>query len=117
MALFATTTFSLVGVCFAIIFRSQATAILVLVGAFVVEKLVGIFIGDEVAYLPYGSLTPLLRLEGSVIGAVPAAIALALTTVAPNICPAVSNLLGGPSDELSVLCGPASGTVMQIIEH
>jgi hypothetical protein len=59
-----------------------ATAILVLVGAFVVEKLVGIFIGDAVAYLPYGSLTPLLRLEGSVIGALPAAIALALTTVA-----------------------------------
>ena len=44
--------------------------------------MVGIFIGDAVAYLPYGSLTPLLRLEGSVIGAGPAAIALALTTLA-----------------------------------
>jgi prepilin-type N-terminal cleavage/methylation domain-containing protein len=43
--------------------------------------------------------------------------ALELTIVDPYICPAVSNLLGGPSDELSVLCGPASGTVMQIIEH
>lgn len=80
--LYATTTFSLLGVCCAIIFRSQATAVLVLVGAFVAEKLVGIFIGDAVAYLPYGSLTPLLRLEGSVIGAGQAALALALTTLA-----------------------------------
>ena len=37
--LYATTTFSLLGVCCAIIFRSQATAVLVLVGAFVAEKL------------------------------------------------------------------------------
>jgi len=43
--------------------------------------------------------------------------ALELTTVDPLICPAVSNLLGGPSDAVSVLCGPASGTVMQIIER
>ena len=80
--LYATTAFSLLGVCCAIIFRSQATAILVLVGAFVAEKLLGIFIGDAVTYLPYGSLTPLLRLEGSTVGAGQAAIPLALTTLA-----------------------------------
>lgn len=41
---------------------------------------------------------------------------LALTTGDPAICPAASNLLGGPSSELSVLCGPTTGTVTQLIE-
>jgi len=43
--------------------------------------------------------------------------ALELTAVDPNICPAVSNLLGGPSEAVSVLCGPTSGTVTQLIER
>ena len=42
---------------------------------------------------------------------------LALTTDDPAICPAASSLLGGPSDELSVLCGPTTGTVTQLIER
>lgn len=40
---------------------------------------------------------------------------LELTAVDPAICPAASTLLGGPSDEVSVLCGPASGTVTQMV--
>ncbi|MEP6743919.1 MAG: type II secretion system protein [Gemmatimonadota bacterium] len=43
--------------------------------------------------------------------------AIALTADDPAVCPTVANLLGGPSDEVSVLCGPASGTVTQIIER
>ena len=81
-SLLATTTFILFAFAGPLFSRSQATAVLVLVGAFVAEKLVGIFIGDGVAYLPVGGCTPLLRLEGLVIGAVPAAVALALTTLA-----------------------------------
>ncbi len=80
--LFAVVMFSLIGVSCAIILRSQAATVLVIVGAFVAEKLVGILMGGGAAeYLPYGSLTPLLRLEGAGIGAAPAAGALALVAL------------------------------------
>ena len=78
--LLAVVSFSLIGVCCAVIFRSQAAAVLVIVGAFVAEKLVGMFIGDAAAYLPYGLLTPLLRLEGATIAPGPAAVALLAIT-------------------------------------
>ena len=80
--LYAVLAFSLIGVCCGIIFRSQSAAVLVIVGTFVVEKIVGMFIGDAANYLPYGLLTPLLRLEGASISQAPAAAALAVTTVA-----------------------------------
>jgi hypothetical protein len=80
-AVFAVVMFSLIGVSCAIILRSQAAAVLVIVGAFVTEKVVGIFVGGAAEYLPYGSLTPLLRLEGAGIGAAPAAGALALVAL------------------------------------
>jgi hypothetical protein len=80
--LLATTAFSLIGVCCAVIFRSQSAAALVLVGAFFVEKLVAAFAGDAAAYLPYGLLTPLLRLEGASTSAASAATALAVITLA-----------------------------------
>lgn len=80
--LFAVIAFSLIGVCCGVIFRSQSAATLVIVGAFFVEKIVGIFIGDAVAYLPYSLLTPLLRLEGATISQAPAAASLAVTTTA-----------------------------------
>ncbi len=40
-----------------------------------------------------------------------------LTVVAQDadICPAVSRLLGGPTSELSVLCGATNGTVTELI--
>lgn len=78
---FAVVVFSLIGASCAIILRSQAAAVLVIVGAFVAEKLVGIFVGGAAEYLPYGSLTPLLRLEGAGTGAAPAAGALGLTAL------------------------------------
>jgi len=78
--LFAVVAFSLIGVCCGVIFRSQSAAVLVIVGTFAVEKIVGMFIGDAAAYLPYSLLTPLLRLEGATISQGPAAAALAVTT-------------------------------------
>jgi ABC-type transport system involved in multi-copper enzyme maturation permease subunit len=80
--LYAVIAYSLIGVCCGVIFRSQSAAVLVIVGAFFVEKILGMFIGDGAAYLPYGLLTPLLRLEGATIAQAPAAAALAMTTVA-----------------------------------
>ena len=80
--LYAVIAYSLIGVCCGVIFRSQSAAVLVIVGAFFVEKILGMFIGDGAAYLPYGLLTPLLRLEGATIAQAPAAAALAVTTVA-----------------------------------
>ncbi len=78
--LFAVVAFSLIGVCCGVIFRSQSAAVMVIVGTFVAEKVVGMFIGDAAAYLPYGLLTPLLRLEGATISQGAAATALAVTT-------------------------------------
>jgi ABC-type transport system involved in multi-copper enzyme maturation permease subunit len=80
--LLAVSSFSLIGVCCGVIFRSQAAAVLVIIGCLVGEKLLGMFIGDAAAYLPYGLLTPLLQLQGATISAASAAAALVATTVA-----------------------------------
>ena len=80
--LLAVVAFSLIGVSCGVIFRSQPAAVLVIVGTFVAEKVLGMFIGDASAYLPYGLLTPLLELEGATISQGPAALALVATTVA-----------------------------------
>ncbi len=80
--LLAVTCFSLIGVCCAVIFRSQPAAVLVIIGGLVVEKLMGMFIGDASAYLPYGLLTPLLQLEGATIAAGTAAAVLTSITLA-----------------------------------
>ncbi|MET0767595.1 MAG: hypothetical protein ABWY50_08125, partial [Aeromicrobium sp.] len=47
--LFAVVAYSLIGVCCGVIFRSQSAAVLVIVGAFFVEKILGMFIGDGAA--------------------------------------------------------------------
>jgi ABC-type transport system involved in multi-copper enzyme maturation permease subunit len=78
--LYACVAFSLIGVCCGVIFRSQSAATLVIVGTFFIEKIVGIFFAGATEYLPYGLLTPLLRLEGASITQAPAAAALAVTT-------------------------------------
>ena len=80
--LLATVAFSVIGVGCGVIFRSQPLAVKVIVGMFVAEKLIGMFIGGAAAYLPYGLLTPLLRLEGATIGAGTAAISLVAITAA-----------------------------------
>jgi hypothetical protein len=80
--LFSVVAFSLIGVCCGVIFRSQSAAVLVIVGTFFVEKILGMFIGEAASYLPYGLLTPLLRLEGASIAQGPAAASLAMTTAA-----------------------------------
>jgi hypothetical protein len=75
-------SFSLIGVCCGAMLRSQPAAVLVIVGAFVAEKLVGMVIGGASAYLPYGLLTPLLQLEGATTGSGPAVAVLVPITVA-----------------------------------
>lgn len=40
-----------------------------------------------------------------------------LNALDPAICPAASTLLGGPTAELSVLCGAGSGIVTQLVER
>jgi hypothetical protein len=79
--------FSMIGVLVGVISRSQPVAIAILIGMFFAEKVLGIFIGDGVAYLPYGLLNPLLGLNGATISRGTAALTLVaitagLTTVA-----------------------------------
>jgi len=74
-------SFSLIGVCCGVLLRSQPAAVLVIVGTFVAEKLLGLLIGGAAAYLPYGLLTPLLQLEGATTGSGPAVVALVSITV------------------------------------
>jgi ABC-type transport system involved in multi-copper enzyme maturation permease subunit len=78
--LLAVVAFSVIGVCCAVICRSQPAAVLVIVGMFVVEKLVGLFVGGVAEYLPYGLLTPLLRLEGGTVAPGRAALVLVAIT-------------------------------------
>jgi ABC-2 type transport system permease protein len=79
--LLAVFSFSLIGVCCGVLLRSQSSAVLVIVGMFVAEKVLGVVIGGASAYLPYGLLTPLLQLEGATTGSGPAIAALLSITV------------------------------------
>jgi ABC-2 type transport system permease protein len=74
--------FAMVGVLVGVISRSQPVAIAILIGTFFAEKVLGIFIGDGVAYLPYGLLNPLLGLNGATISRGAAAVTLTGITVA-----------------------------------
>jgi hypothetical protein len=80
--LLAAVLFAMVGVLVGVISRSQPVAIAILVGTFFAEKVLGIFIGDGVAYLPYGLLNPLLGLNGATISRGAAAVTLTGITVA-----------------------------------
>lgn len=81
--LLAVVLFAILGVAIGVITRSQPVAIVVLVGAFVVEKLLGEIIGKATAYLPYELLGPLLGLNGAAISR--AAGALTLTGIAAAV--------------------------------
>jgi ABC-type transport system involved in multi-copper enzyme maturation permease subunit len=59
--------FAVIGVGIGTICRSQAAAVLVIVGWFPAEKLLGLVLGDRAAYLPYGLVSQLLGLEGATV--------------------------------------------------
>jgi ABC-type transport system involved in multi-copper enzyme maturation permease subunit len=52
--------FAILGVATAFICRSQSAALLIVLGLFPAEKIAGIVIGDNAAYMPYGLLQSLL---------------------------------------------------------
>lgn len=60
--------FAVIGVGLGTICRSQTAAILVIVGWFPAERLLGLALGDGAAYLPYGLVNQLLGLEGATLG-------------------------------------------------
>jgi ABC-2 type transport system permease protein len=59
--------FAVIGVGIGTICRSQTAALLVIVGWFPAEKLLGLVLGDAAAYLPYGLVSQLLGLEGATL--------------------------------------------------
>ena len=72
--------FAMLGVAFAIICRSQSAALLIVIGLFPAEKILGILIADNAAYMPYGLLQS--ALDQGTIEPGPAAALLAGTTLA-----------------------------------
>ena len=80
-ALLAIALFTVIGVSVATIVRSQPATVLLLVGAFFVERLLSLVLGNLTAYLPYSLLTPLLGLQGATISRTAAALTLTGITV------------------------------------
>ncbi len=74
--LLAVVLFTVIGVSTAVIVRSQPATVLLLVGAFFVERLLTLVLGQLTAYLPYSLLTPLLGLQGATISRATAALTL-----------------------------------------
>lgn len=68
--------FTMLGVIIAVISRSQPVAVGALIGGFFAEKILGLFVGDGAAYLPYALLNPLLGFEGATISRGTAALTL-----------------------------------------
>ena len=81
-ALLAVVLLTVIGVATAAIVRSQPATVLLLVGAFFVERLLSLVLGHLTAYLPYSLLTPLLGLQGATISRTTAALTLTGITVA-----------------------------------
>ena len=67
--LFSGVAFSLIGVSCAVILRSQTAAVLVIVGTFVGEKLIGIFVGAGLGAAPAAGALTLVALALVVIAA------------------------------------------------
>jgi ABC-2 type transport system permease protein len=77
--------FAMLGVSVGFLTRSQAPAMLVILGAFVVEKIVSGFLGGAAEYLPFALLNSLLDIDGTLA---PAAAAVTLTGVAASVAAA-----------------------------
>jgi ABC-2 type transport system permease protein len=74
--------FAALGVAIAFICRSQAAALLVMIGLFPAEKVVGILLDENASYMPYGLLQSLLD-QGN---ASPLVGAIVLTVVTMAMC-------------------------------
>jgi len=77
------TLFGVLGAAVGVICRSQAAAMSLLVGWFAAEKILGGFLGDASAYLPFALLNPLFGAPGGPVA--PATAAVALTAVTATI--------------------------------
>jgi ABC-2 type transport system permease protein len=82
--------FAMLGVGVGFITRSQAPAIIVIFGGFIVEKIVSGLIGTGGEYFPYALLNSLLDIDGPLA---PAAAGLALTGVAAAVAASSAVLL------------------------
>jgi ABC-type transport system involved in multi-copper enzyme maturation permease subunit len=81
--------FAALGVAIAFICRSQPAALLVVIGLFPAEKVLGILLDENASYMPYGLLQSLLD-QGN---ATPVVGAIVLTAVTAVICAAAWMLL------------------------
>jgi ABC-type transport system involved in multi-copper enzyme maturation permease subunit len=75
--------FAALGVAFAFICRSQSAGLLIVLGLFPAEKILGLVLGDNASYMPYGLLQSTLD-QGATSPGIAAAL-LAGTTVAVTI--------------------------------
>jgi ABC-2 type transport system permease protein len=78
----AAVLFAMLGAAAGFILRSQATAVVAVVGAFAAEKILSLLIGGASAWLPYGTLFSLLGLGEGGPSRGAAAIVLTVTTAA-----------------------------------
>jgi ABC-type transport system involved in multi-copper enzyme maturation permease subunit len=85
----AVALFAVIGVAVGTGCRSQTAAILVIVGWFPAEKLLGLALGDSAAYLPYGLVNQVLGLEGSTVGRGTAFACLGCYAVAAGLLAAI----------------------------
>lgn len=74
--------FAMLGTSVGLIARSQSAGVVVVVGAFGVERLLSAFVPGVAGYLPYGALQSLLQLGGAPLAPGVAAVALTLATAA-----------------------------------
>jgi ABC-type transport system involved in multi-copper enzyme maturation permease subunit len=90
-ALFGTVLFATLGVATAFICRSQTAALLVVIGLFPAEKILGLVIGGDAAFMPYGLLQAMIDQGGA---ASPALAAVLLTGTVAAVTVAAWILVG-----------------------
>jgi hypothetical protein len=86
--------FAILGVATAFICRSQTAALLIVIGLFPAEKVLGLVVGDNAAYMPYGLLQSLLD-QG---GATTPGIAAIVLTATVAVVTAAALVLAGRRD-------------------
>lgn len=84
-SLLAVALLAVIGSGVGVICRSQPTAVLVVGGSFVAERLLSSFLGDLGLYLPYALVTQMLGLEGSILSPVAASLGLVSLTAAVGV--------------------------------
>lgn len=84
-SLLAVVLFAVIGAGVGVICRSQPTAVLLVGGSFVAERLVSPYLGDVGLYLPYALVTQMLGLEASILSPVAASLGLVCLTAAVGV--------------------------------